>query len=244
MKGLIKNNWLRDILIAVFSVSLTIALIYVVLELPEKSEQKSIVEQKFEELERLIGLNALDKSVEIIDELSWKVSKKDDPSNYSRLQNDKGICYYRLAILENSKKENNLKISIDSYKEALEIRTIEKYPVEYAETHSNMGVSYWALSRMIDSEENLSNSIESYREALRVRKIDNYPKEYAETQKNLGITYWYSSKISDEERNLKASINSYKEALKVYTPQKYPKENDKVRSYLALAERDVDALIK
>ena len=86
-------------------------------------------------------------------------------------------------------KEENSAKAIHAYEEALKIRTIDKYPLDYARTQNNLGNAYWNLGNVRDKEENLTKAIRAFEEALKIRTLEKYPIEYAATQNNLGNTY-------------------------------------------------------
>lgn len=69
----------------------------------------------------------------------------------------------------------NIARAIRAYEEALRIRTIEKYPVEYAVTQNNLGTAYCCLAEASDREGNLSRAILAYEEALKIYTADEHP---------------------------------------------------------------------
>ena len=84
-------------------------------------------------------------------------------------------------------KEENLAKAIRAYEEALKIKTLEKYPIDYAMTQNNLGNAYGTFSEVRDREENLTKAVRAYEEALKIRTIEKYPLDYARTQNNLGM---------------------------------------------------------
>ncbi|OYT41998.1 MAG: hypothetical protein B6U86_01340, partial [Candidatus Altiarchaeales archaeon ex4484_43] len=95
--------------------------------------------------------------------------------------------YRTLAEVRN--KEENLTKAIRAYEEALKIRTVEKYPVNYATTQNNLGNAYRTLAEVRNKEENLTKAIRAYEEALKIYTVEKYPVNYATTQNNLGNAY-------------------------------------------------------
>ena len=49
-------------------------------------------------------------------------------------------------LAEVREKEENVKIAIRAYEAALEIYTIEKYPLDYATTQNNLRIAYGILA--------------------------------------------------------------------------------------------------
>ena len=85
----------------------------------------------------------------------------------------------------------NLQKAIEAFKEALKIYTLEKFPVEYAQTMNNLGIACWesSVDNIIDKNKNLKNAISAYKEALKIYNAKDFSVEYAETQYNLELAY-------------------------------------------------------
>jgi tetratricopeptide (TPR) repeat protein len=119
-------------------------------------------------------------------------------------------------------KEENLKLAVAAYTEALRVYTFDDFPVDYATTQNNLGTAYGAMAEVRDKEENLKLAVAAYTEALRVRTFDDFPVDYATTQNNLGTAYRGMAEIRDKEENLKLAVAAYTEALRVRTFDDFP----------------------
>jgi tetratricopeptide (TPR) repeat protein len=80
---------------------------------------------------------------------------------------------------------DNLNKAIQAYIEALKIRTIEKYPIGYAMTQNNLGISYVDLAQVRDNEDNLKKAIQSYEEALKIFTVEKNPLYHNSIKSNL-----------------------------------------------------------
>ena len=69
----------------------------------------------------------------------------------------------------------------------MKIRTLEKYPVDYAMTQNNLGNAYWGLSGVRNKEDNLTKSIHAYEEALKIRTLEKYPANYRMLKSNIDL---------------------------------------------------------
>jgi tetratricopeptide (TPR) repeat protein len=119
---------------------------------------------------------------------------------------------------------------IDCYKLALEVRTREAFPVNWAMTQNNLGAAY---SDRIKGEraDNLEEAISWYKLALEVRTREAFPVDWAMTQNNLGNAY--RDRIKGERAdNLEEAISCYKLALEVYTREALPGPCETVRKNL------------
>jgi tetratricopeptide (TPR) repeat protein len=82
-------------------------------------------------------------------------------------------------------KVDNLERAIQAYQEALKIRTLESYPIDYARTQNNLGGAYWSLAQVLDKRDNLDKAIQAYQEALRIFTLDRYPLDYSIMMRDL-----------------------------------------------------------
>ncbi|WP_287267312.1 tetratricopeptide repeat protein [Moorena sp. SIO3A2] len=79
---------------------------------------------------------------------------------------------------------------------ALEVRTREAFPIDWAMTQNNLGNAY--LERITDQKaQNLEDAIACYQLALSVFTREAFPIDWAMTQNNLGNAY--SERITDQK---------------------------------------------
>jgi tetratricopeptide (TPR) repeat protein len=105
-----------------------------------------------------------------------------------------GVTQYNLSAggqAGNAHPEEGMQRAIEAFREALKIYTLEKFPVEYAQTMNNLGIACWELwaGTMVAQNENLQNAISAYKEALKIYNTKDFPVECAETQYNLELAY-------------------------------------------------------
>jgi len=58
----------------------------------------------------------------------------------------------------------------------LRVRTLEKFPIDYALTQYNIGITYHALAEVEDRGKNYNLAIKAYRESLKVFTKKNIPE--------------------------------------------------------------------
>lgn len=105
-----------------------------------------------------------------------------------------GVAQHNLSAggqAGNAHPEDDIQKAIEAFKEALKIYTLEKFPVEYAQTMNNLGIACWesSVDNIIDKNKNLKNAISAYKEALKIYNAKDFSVEYAETQYNLELAY-------------------------------------------------------
>jgi tetratricopeptide (TPR) repeat protein len=154
-----------------------------------------------------------------------------------------GVAYHNLSAggqAGNNHPEEGIQKAIEAFKEALKIYTLEKFPVEYAQTINSIGTAYRDLP--IGSEiKNLQKAIEAFKKALKIYTMEKFPVEYAQTMNNLGVAYWESPAGSMGKRieNLQNAISAYKQALKIYNAKDFPVEYAETQYNLELACREL-----
>ncbi|MEQ9666756.1 tetratricopeptide repeat protein, partial [Coleofasciculus sp. G2-EDA-02] len=119
-------------------------------------------------------------------------------------------------------RAENIERAIASYQAALEVRTRDAFPSNWAMTQNNLGVAYGDRIRG-ERAENIERAIASYQAALEVRTRDAFPSNWAMTQNNLGEAY--RNRIRGERaENIECAIASYQAALQVYTRDAFPSD--------------------
>jgi tetratricopeptide (TPR) repeat protein len=130
----------------------------------------------------------------------------------------------------------NLELSIAAYELALQVRTREAFPENWAGTQNNLGAAYRNRIRG-ERAENLEKAIAAYELALQVRTREAFPHDWAMAQNNLGTAY--SDRIRGERaENLEKAIAAYELALQVYTREAFPNAWAMVQNNLGTAYGD------
>ncbi|MCJ7575210.1 MAG: tetratricopeptide repeat protein [Dehalococcoidia bacterium] len=119
-------------------------------------------------------------------------------------------------------KAEYMKTAIVAYEEALKVRTLERFPMNYAMTQNNLGTAYGTLADVEAKAENCKKAIKACEEALKVRTLERFPTDYAMTQNNLGTAYGTLAGVEAKAENCKKAIKAYEEALKVHTLERFP----------------------
>jgi len=119
-------------------------------------------------------------------------------------------------------RAHNLEIAIACYQAALQVRTRQSLPQNWATTQNNLGIAY---RNRIQGErgENIEQAIACYQAALQVRTRQSLPQYWATTQNNLGAAY--RNRIQGERgENIERAIACYQAALQVRTRQSLPQD--------------------
>jgi tetratricopeptide (TPR) repeat protein len=143
---------------------------------------------------------------------------------------------YDTAEVSVQKKEYVL-IAIKSFKKALKIRTLDRFPMDYAMTQNYLGNVYRALAEVKDKEQNCQLAIKACQEALKIRTLDPFPMQYAMTQNNLGVAHRTLAEVKDKDQNSRLAINACQEALRFYTPDHFPMQYAETQNSLKVVQR-------
>lgn len=149
--------------------------------------------------------------------------------------NNLGRAFEKIATLGDEIK--NWHWAIEWYEKSLDIRTVEKYPDDYAITQNNLGNVYLQLSKYESGKKkyNLTTALEHYQEALEIRKESKDTTEYSMTLSNIGIVYQQLFKLSGCKEQILSSINNLNEALEYRKIQNNPIEYAYTNNNLGLS---------
>jgi tetratricopeptide (TPR) repeat protein len=123
---------------------------------------------------------------------------------------------YAIGIVR-EEKASLMTICIQAFEEALNLFTLEHFPMDYGIIQDDLANAYRALAEVENTAENCIKAIKACKEALKVRRIEAFPKDYGITQNTLGNTYSILAEVEDTAENCRRAIKAYEEALKVYT---------------------------
>ena len=158
----------------------------------------------------------------------------DDPPGHARRV---GATMMNLATAYSNRirgdRAENIEHAIDAYQQALEVRTRQAMPVEWAQAMMNLATAYSNRIRG-DQAENIEHAIDAYQQALEVRTRQAMPVEWAQAMMNLVTAYYYRIR-GDEAENIEQAIDAYQQALQVMTRQAMPVEWAQVMMNLATA---------
>ena len=149
---------------------------------------------------------------------------------------DLGNAYY--ALLSGT-REMNLRKAIGCYEQALQFRTPDSTPLDYAKTLCNLGVSYSELPSG-DRNGNINNAIKCFHEALRFFTEAKTPTDYASIQNNLGLAYSYLL-TGNRNGNLLRAVECYHNALKFWNTDTAPVNYAMAQNNLGNAYRELHA---
>jgi tetratricopeptide (TPR) repeat protein len=117
---------------------------------------------------------------------------------------------------------------VAAYRSALEVRTREQLPQDWAQTQNNLGNALKAqgiLSGGAQSNELLAQAVAAYRSALQVYTREQLPQDWAQTQNNLGLALSTLGNLKggeDGQKLFEEAIAAYHSALEVYTKTDQP----------------------
>jgi len=174
-----------------------------------------------EELDRLTRITDMPQRAEVCQQVLRLVSRPTNPQLWAALQDALGS-----SLLQNPQgdrdRDENVEAAIAAYQLALEVRTHQAMPSEWATVTMNLGIAYNNRIRG-DRAENLERAIDYYEQALQVMTHQAMPIECAKVTANLANTY--SARIRDDRaENLERAIDYYEQALQVMTRQAMPSE--------------------
>jgi tetratricopeptide (TPR) repeat protein len=145
--------------------------------------------------------------------------------DYAITQNNLGVAYQDLAKIE--EPVINCKKAIKAFEGALEIFTLERFPLHYATAWNNLGAAFIILGTVENTATNCKKAIAAYEEALTVyaREPKRFPLECATTWNNLGNAYANLAQVEDAVANCREAFVAFEKALEVNTLKLFPFEH-------------------
>jgi len=176
------------------------------------------------------------------------------PQKWAETENNLGGVLLILGeqISEDDEEEvKYLNESVAAFRTALEVRTRELLPLEWATTQQNLGAVLSTLaavaSRASEDEKKvkyLKDAVVAFRAALEVRTQKQLPQQWAGTQNDLGIvllSLGESVSGADGIKYLKDAVVAFRAALEVRTQEQLPEYwaatlGDLARAYVRLGD--------
>ncbi len=118
----------------------------------------------------------------------------------------------------------DLIVAIVTYRAALEERTRDQAPLDWAETQDCLGRALWRLGERESESARLEEAVATYHAALKERTRDRVPLEWAMTQNNLGLAL---NSLGERERGtarLEEAVAAHRLALEELTRDRIPLE--------------------
>ncbi len=154
----------------------------------------------------------------------------DDAANLMRnpeileiVENMKGFVFFKLAFIED--RDENLRKSIEHYKNSLKFRVKDKNPYKYASTKYNLGNAFLSL-RDGNDRENIMQAIEEFQKAYEVRKEQPNSVEFGVITNAMGLSYLMLSEIAGDARESAAflvkAVSYFDAASRIFTLDKHP----------------------
>ena len=176
-----------------------------------------------------------------IDAYSLALGNEQDLIEKARILEKLADNYYELALANHEDRRSSLLKAIQAYLEALEIRTLEQFPMDYARTQNNLGAAYANFGRGRGQGPELQEGHTGLPGGSQNQHSRQFPRDYAMAQNNLGSTYRTLAEVEDKDQNCQKAIKAYQEALKISTLEHFPMnyamtQNNLGSTYRILAE--------
>jgi tetratricopeptide (TPR) repeat protein len=134
--------------------------------------------------------------------------------------NDLGTA---LSILgEHESGTARLEEAVAAFRAALEERTRERAPLDWAATQNNLGNALWRIGERESGTARLEQAVAAFRAALEERTRERLPLQWAATQNNLGLALWRIGERESGTARLEEAVAAYRAALEECTRERVP----------------------
>ncbi|MCL6589306.1 MAG: tetratricopeptide repeat protein [Firmicutes bacterium] len=174
------------------------------------------------------------------------------PVEYFTALNNLGAAYRQLALKAGTAGPSALAGGVyycqkatAAYQEALQMATLDSYPLFYAATQKNLGEAYAIWAKLEEPLWNWQKSLCAYNEALKVYS-NGHPVQHCAIQQQLGAVYCALAELEEPLENYQMAVKCYQTALKIQTPDASPLQAASIQvllgnCYLELARREPTA---
>ncbi len=111
---------------------------------------------------------------------------------------------------------DRLEQAVTAYRAALEERTRDRVPLNWATTQNNLGNALQALGTREDGTERLDDAQNAFDEALKERTRERVPLNWAMTQGNIGLLQTHYAARTGEVARAEAAVGALTQALAVF----------------------------
>ena len=125
-KEYLKNNYIAPTIVVIIGI---LFLVFVINPYIDHQKTKTETDYHFDQAKHFVNEGQFEEAIDEYKEII-KISYIKFPYEYAMAQNDLGVAYGILAEVRD--KETNAKNAISAFQKALEVYTVEKYPVSSA----------------------------------------------------------------------------------------------------------------
>jgi hypothetical protein len=134
--------------------------------------------------------------------------------------NNLGIALWRLGERESG--TGRLEEAVQAYHAALQERTRERAPLDWATTQNNLGNALIRLGERESGTALLEEAVQAYRAALQERTHEQTPLDWATTQNNLGNALARLGEREGDSARLEEAVGAYRAALQETARDRVP----------------------
>jgi tetratricopeptide (TPR) repeat protein len=143
--------------------------------------------------ERESDTKHFEESIKVYNEALQKLPRERVPLEWANIKNNLGCSLGVLGareiarLGEQERGRKHLEEAVTTYNEALQERTRERVPLEWAETKSNLCADLRVLGATESGTKHIEEAVKACEEALQERTRERVPLDWANTQINLGM---------------------------------------------------------
>jgi tetratricopeptide (TPR) repeat protein len=115
-------------------------------------------------------------------------------------------------IAESTKR---LEEAVTAYRDALQERTRERVPLDWAATQNNLGDALWRLGERESGTARLEEAVTAFRAALTERTREKVPRAWAMTRNNLGNALQALGERESGTKRLEEAVATYGDGKRV-----------------------------
>ena len=140
---------------------------------------------------------------------------------------NRGNLYQALGLAlqvlgEQSGDNNELECAVATYRSALQLRSRDEAPLDWAATQDSLGTALRRLGERERSTERLQEAVAAFHNALLARTRDRVPLDWAATLNGLGLALWRLGERDGGRAQLEEAVVTLRLALSERTRDRVP----------------------
>lgn len=173
--------------------------------------------------ERFGDRQALRRAIRIYrEEVLPLAPRKTMPLEWGRNQHNLGNALQSLGEIETDSAA--LEEAVETYREALKERTLDRAPIAFAETQKSLGNTLKSLGDRETGTARLQQSLDAFEAALNVSRRHKDPYLWATATKNQADILVAVGRRESAPRRFEQAISMYQDSLQVLNRESYPLE--------------------
>lgn len=163
---------------------------------------------------------ALEQSIAAYEQVLSFIPNGEKNNDWATTANNMGVAY--LDIAERDCDTKRLRQAEKYFRDALEVLTLERDPVNWSAAQNNLGNALIAIGGREGSKQYLEEAVATFRVVLATRNRSKMPVDWSDSQNNLGIALYSLADREGSDARLGEAMAAYRAGLDAILKDEQP----------------------